>query len=240
MRARIIIAAAGAACIAGTLAGCTFFAKIPSKQYFVMNYVVSSMKTRLNPVAYPFTIRLRDFNIEEAYNRPQIVYRQSPFELQYYYYRVWAVKPTRMIADLVYKHLSSSGIVTSVIRRLDEGPHPDYELSGNVEALEEYDSQELWFAHVAIRITLNRASDGTTIYSRRFDLRKRVYMHTPENVIKELSSLMEYIMTQTVLDLDLVFAKEYGIPVPASNNAPADADSAGFEPEPAGFDKGAP
>ena len=122
-------------------AGC---GSVPTKQYYVLNYL-PSMNKRQNPNPYPITIRLKEFSIEEAYNRPQIVYRQSPFQLKYYVYRVWAVKPTRMITDLVHKHLVSANLASSIVRRFDEGKKPDYELSG-IEALEEYDSEELWFA----------------------------------------------------------------------------------------------
>jgi ABC-type uncharacterized transport system auxiliary subunit len=178
----------------------------------MMNYLPSTQTDRLNPASYPCTIRLRDFSIEEAYNRPQIVYRQSPFELQYYAFRLWAVKPERMITDLVYKHLLTRNLVSNVIRRFDEGQKPDYELSGVVEAIEEYDSEELWFAHLAVRLNLVRIADGQSVYMRRFDIRKRVYKHTPENVIRELSALMEFVMTQAAHDIDQRFAKEYGVP----------------------------
>lgn len=197
--------------------GCLFTA-LPVKQYFILNYLPSTQVDRLNPGPYPCTIRLRDFSIEEAYNRPQIVYRQSPFQLQYYVYRVWAVKPARMVSDLVYKHLTTRNLVSSVIRRFDEGPKPDYELSGVIEALEEYDSEELWFAHLAIRMNLVRLGDGQSVYSRRFDIRKRVYKHSPENVIRELSSLMEFIMTQAAHDIDRQFSKEYGVPFNAADS----------------------
>jgi ABC-type uncharacterized transport system auxiliary subunit len=202
--------------------GC-FFSAVPIKEYFVLNYLPSTQVDRINPAPYPCTIRLRDFSIEEAYNRPQIVYRQSPFQLQYYVYRVWAVKPARMITDLVYKHLTNRNLVSNVIRRFDEGPKPDYELSGVIEALEEYDSEELWFAHLAIRMNLVRISDGQSVYTRRFDIRKRVYKHAPDNVIRELSALMEYIMTQAAHDIDRLLSKEYGV----SSNA---ADTTGTAP----------
>jgi ABC-type uncharacterized transport system auxiliary subunit len=200
---------AAAVLMAALMYGC---ATIPIKQYYMLNYLPSTQADRLSPAPYPCTIRLRDFSIEEAYNRPQIVYRQSPFELQYYVYRVWAVKPARMVTDLVYKHLTTRNLVSSVIRRFDEGPKPDYELSGVIEALEEYDSEELWFAHLAIRMNLVRISDGQSVYTRRFDIRKRVYKHSPENVIRELSALMEFIMTQAAHDIDRQFSKEYGVP----------------------------
>jgi ABC-type uncharacterized transport system auxiliary subunit len=210
-------------CAASLLALAVACASVPLKQYYLLNYIPSSSTGRASPSPWPCTIRLRDFAIEEAYNRPQIVYRQSAFELQYDYYRSWAVKPDRMVSDLIYKHLLTAGIASNVIRRFDEGPKPDYELSGMIEALDEYDSQELWFAHIALRINLIRISDGTSMYTKRFDLRKRVFEHKPENVIRELSSLMEYIMTQAIADIDTRLAKEYGA-------APLRPDSSGTPP----------
>ena len=112
-------------------------AKVQIKQYYLLNYSPSSVRDRLNPGAYPCTIRLREFDIEEAYTQPQIVYRQSPFQLRYYVYRVWAVKPQRMITDLLHKHLLTANLVSSVVRRFDEGNKPDYEISGIIEAIEE-------------------------------------------------------------------------------------------------------
>jgi hypothetical protein len=122
-----------------------------------------------------------------------------------------------MISDLMYKHLVTANLVAGVIRRFDEGLKPEYELSGMIEALDEYDSQELWFSHIALRITLTRISDGSSLYTQRFDLRKRVFEHKPENVIRELSSLMEFIMTQAIRDIDMKLAKEFGVALPPSD-----------------------
>jgi uncharacterized lipoprotein YmbA len=204
-------------CMAGAFGVFSGCGSVPLKQYYLLNYIPSTQRDRLNPIAYPCTIRLRDFDIEEAYNRPQIVYRQSPFQLQYDYYRAWAVSPAQMISDLAYKHLVTANLVAGVVRRFDEGLKPEYELSGMIEALDEYDSQELWFAHIALRITLTRISDGSSLYTKRFDLRKQVFEHKPENVIRDLSSLMEFIMTQAIRDMDFKLAKEFGVALPPSD-----------------------
>jgi uncharacterized lipoprotein YmbA len=212
-----------AAFIASAIAGC---GSVPMKQYYTLNYLPSSQRERLQASPYPCIVRLREFNIEEAYNRPEIVYRQSPFQLQYDYYRAWAVKPARMVTDLVYKHLVTAGLVSNVVRRYDEGPRPEYELSGTIEALDEYDSKELWFAHMALRMSLTKISDGNTLFTKRFDLRKRVFEHKPENVIRELSSLLEYIMIQAVRDMDRKLAGEYGA-TPAPSDVSPDLPASG-------------
>lgn len=185
---------------------------VPTKQFYIINYEPEPMKVRKSTSPYPYTIRVKAFDIEEAYARPQIVYRKSPFQLQYYFFKVWAVKPVRMITDVVHKHLASSRIVSHVIRRFDEGTRPQYELSGYIEAIEEYDSDEVWFAHLALRFKLTRLSDNRTIYMRRFDRRKQVFQHDPEYVVREISQIMDFIMTQALHDIDVVLAKEYGLP----------------------------
>ncbi|KMQ51849.1 hypothetical protein CHISP_1345 [Chitinispirillum alkaliphilum] len=190
------------------IGGC---ARVPIKNYYTLNYIPPPIQNRSLDDPYPYVIRVREFSIEEAYNRPQIVYRLSPFELRYYVYRVWAVRPTRMITDLVVKHLTSANLVSSVVRRFDEGRRPDYELTGVIEALEEYDSEDITFAHIAIRVNLNRLSDGSRIYSRHFSLRRRVYQQEMVYVIRELSNIMEYIMSQAVQDIEVKLAEEYGL-----------------------------
>lgn len=194
-------------------------AKVSVKQYYELNYLPNSIMKRQIEKPYPITVRLKEFEIEEAYNRPQIVYRQSPFELQYYVYRVWAVKPSRMVTDLVYKHLLNVNLVSSIIRRYDEGNKPDYELSGMIEALEEYDSDELWFAHIALRINLIHVGNGKIIYNKRFDLRKKVLEHRPELVIREMSALIEYAITKSMQDIDIKLAQETGFYKEAKNDS---------------------
>lgn len=208
-------------------------AQVPVKQYYLLNYLPASKRDRLHDGPYPYTVRLKEFDIEDAYNRPQIVYRQSPFQLKYYIYRVWAVKPARMITDLVYKHLVTANLVSNIVRRFDESSKPDYELSGMIEALEEYDNEEYWFAHFAVRVSLVRIKDSKEVYTRRFDMRKRVFRHDPELVIREMSSLMELAITRTVHDMDVKFAQETGVNIPKKDDQVApehnNSDSTAFE-----------
>jgi ABC-type uncharacterized transport system auxiliary subunit len=185
--------------------------KPPQRLYYMLNYMPPPMQQRAMQNPYAAVIRLREFSIEEAYNRFQIVYRTSPFEFRYYNFRSWAVRPTRMITDLFFKHLNSVQLVTSVVRRLDEGRRPDFELTGFIEAIEEYDSEDMIFAHIAMRISLTRLSDGETIYRRHFDLRRRVHNRGMEFVVREMSQIVEFILTEAIADIDSRLAVEFGI-----------------------------
>jgi ABC-type uncharacterized transport system auxiliary subunit len=206
-------------CVGALLAIIACCGTIPVKQYYVLNYMPTQPAGRLLASPYPFTIRLKELDIEDAYNRSQIVYRQSPFELRYYFYKLWAVKPNKMISDLIQKHLASISFVSHVIRRYDEGIKPAYELGGVIEALEEYDSDQLWYAHLAVRLSLTRLSDGRVMYSRDFDNRKRIYQYSPDNVVREMSAILEFIMDQAVRDMDVVLNREYGLSGAKSSEA---------------------
>lgn len=219
--------AAIAACCLVLAWGCT---APPQRSHYILNYVPDPLAERTRQTPYPFTLRVRDFGIEDAYSRPQIVYRQSPFQLQYYFYRVWAVRPSRMITDLIVKHLTTVDLVSRVVRRYDEGVRPDYELTGMIEAIEEYNSDDIWFAHMAIRFKMTRLLDGVVLYNRQFAQRKRVFEKQPEFVVRELSLIMNFIMNQVAGDLDQLFAREYGL-LDAAPTIPADPDSILDTPE---------
>jgi len=192
------------------LSGC--WSTLPDKKYYLLNYIPVPPQTRLSVAPYPFTLRFKEFAIDEAYASPQIVYRQSPYQLQFYFYQIWAVKPMQMINDLIFKHLASVNLARGLARRYDGGQKPDFELSGTIEALDEYDSDKVWFAHMAILFRLRRTSDDRVVYNRRFDNRKRVFKNDPQNVVKEMSAIMEFIMSQVIQDLDVALDREAGQP----------------------------
>ncbi len=178
------------------------------KQYYLLSYQPDMLNNRIQDEPYPFTIRLRPFEIEKAYSKANIVFRKSPYELEYYGYRHWAVRPKDMMTDLIYTHLETIDLTKNTVRRLDEKGKPDYELAGTVLSIEEYDSEETWFAHLAVRMTLTRLSDGKVIYNRLFDQRKLVEERDPLNVVKTLSELTDYFASSLMNDLDKVLHTE--------------------------------
>jgi ABC-type uncharacterized transport system auxiliary subunit len=116
-----------------------------------------------------------------------------------------------MLTDLFFKHLSTAQLVSGLVRRFDEGRKPDFELTGFIDAMEEYDSEDMLFAHISIRLNLTRLSDGVMIYSRSFDHRKKVYSRETGLVIKEMSRIVEYVFTEAISDIDGKLAVEFGV-----------------------------
>ena len=191
-----------AAALALLLAGC-FFGKVPETKYYVLDYVPTPPAERLQKGAYPFVLRMRDCNMAEAYRRSQIVYRQSANQLQFYGLHLWAVDPDRMITDLVMKHLKAARLFDNVTRTV-ENYVPDFDLSCDVQAIEEYDSKEQAYSHLAIEYQLEDAKTNQIAWKKLYDLRKTVPQPEPIYVVRELSVLAENANDRLVQELEVV------------------------------------
>lgn len=168
----------------------------PERQYFGIAYSLSDVAPETTAL-FPVTLRVVEPEIRLAYDRPQIVYRFDPFRFKYYNYKFWVAKPQQMIGELIHRHVQFANLFkeTSLVYQRTV---PDYELQGEIEAIEEYDSGDTWYAHLAMSLRLVRFSDRTIVWSYRFDRKKEVFNKEPVYVVRGMSELMEEEMA-TVL-----------------------------------------
>jgi ABC-type uncharacterized transport system auxiliary subunit len=200
---RLLVAAAAALSVSVLVWSCAFFSKPMDTKYYVLDYLPTPPKERLEKGPYPFTLRVRDCNIAEAYRRSQIVYRQSANQMQFYSYHLWAVDPDRMISDLAVKHLKAARLFENVTRTV-ETFQPDYYLSCDIQAIEEYDNKDQWYSHLALEYSLEDAKSNQLVWKKLFDLRKSVAQQEPVYVVRELSSLLETTNDRLVSELEVV------------------------------------
>ncbi|MDB5049922.1 MAG: putative lipoprotein [Fibrobacteres bacterium] len=187
---------------AAMLTACSFLAKPQVTQYYVLDYLPTPPKERLEKGPYPYVVRVRDCSIAEAYRRSQIVYRQSANQMQFYGLHLWAVDPDRMVNDLLVKHLKAAQLFDNVTRTV-ENYVPDYFLSCDIQAIEEYDSKDQWYAHMAIEYALEDAKTNQIVWKKLYDLRKNVPQQEPVFIVRELSFLTENINERLVKELEV-------------------------------------
>jgi cholesterol transport system auxiliary component len=191
------------AALAGALllSGC-FFGRTVETKYYTLDYIPAPPQERLQKGPYPFSVRLREPTIAEAYRRSQIVYRQSAYQMQFYAYHLWAVDPDRMIGDLMLKHLRAARLFENASRSIESTP-PDFILTTDVQAIEEYDGPQTWYAHLAIEYQLIEEKSGTVAWKQTYDLRKAVAQQEPVFVVRELAALLETIHDRLTADLEV-------------------------------------
>ena len=177
------------------LGGC---ATVPENHYFTLSY--SLLDQHRQQQGTGLSLRLRSFDIGPAYDTERLVYRYSPYEFQYYNFMLWATKPQKMIGDLVIRHLRHSGLFAQVGMEFSEQP-PHLELSGEIVAMEELDSGDEWYAHLALNLWLRAYRSEKIIWSKAIDVKKRVYNKSPVYVVKALSEILESEMQQVCKEM---------------------------------------
>ncbi len=191
--ALLALVAGGAACFGGSS---------PVRSYYVLHGVTtSSMVNR--PILG--LVRVRNFNAATIYEKFQFVVRRNPYELQYNEDNVWAVKPNRMLSDEVARALAESRRFTAVARELGE-LKPDYILTGDLHAIEVYDSDNVWFAHLALSLRLTRYDNGATVHTFSFDERRPLPERTFAQAARAISELMSTAMDELLVSLESVDA----------------------------------
>ena len=184
-----------------TFFGCFGLGRVIESSYYQLDYVPTP-KEMLDK-AYPYTVRVKDFDVSEAYRRNNIVYRQSPYQLHYYNYDLWAVKPEYLVSDMLFRHLTAAKIFSEVRRSMDV-EDPDFTINGIIRALEEYDNQDEWYAHLAMNMNLQENKTRKVLWSREWDYRKKVSNLEPIYVVRGLSELLELINNEAIADIDSV------------------------------------
>lgn len=225
---------------------------VPQRHYYALSYPEEQPGASTRPALHPFRLRIKPFGVALPYNRPQVVYRQSPFEFNYYGYRLWAAKPQHMLRELVQRHLEAARLVSEVTQEYME-ELPDYELSADVLAIEEYDSGDVWYGHLAMRFQLVRFQDQTPIWTYSFDRKRKVYEKQPVYVVRALSRIVEEELNRVAASLDEVFSQERGVPptlvapAPTPDEGPGERDPGpGYggdvliEPQPREPERGSP
>jgi len=181
---------------------------VPPKEHFFMMAYLRPLKVKKFPT-HSLVLRIKPLDINYAYDKEKMVYRYSQFEFEYYHYQLWAVRPQKMISDLLRRYLTESEVVSRIVTKFTERT-PDYELSGEVLAVEELDSGDSWFAHLALSLHMTAYGSDKVVWSYEFDDKKPVHNKAPVYVVKALSEIFEKHARQIAENLDEFFNKAKG------------------------------
>ena len=138
--------------------------------------------------------------VDSAYNDYRIVYRLSSYELNYYSYMFWIKKPADMVRDAMVDYFSSGLAFNKVITKYTEG-NPDLMLRAKVNALEEYDRAEAWFARLNMVITIKDFRTDKTVLVYRIERRKKLTGKKVGKVAVGLSVILEEELSKMVEQL---------------------------------------
>ncbi len=132
---------------------------------------------------------------ESSYDDIRMVYRKSPYRIDYYHYHRWSAPPSIMLTDQLRAALSNTGKFKRVTGGY--GRDVDIVLKGRVVALEEVDtSEDAWQARLVLELELEDMRTGDVLWSETLQQVKDVETLNPEGVtIAASQALGDIIVT---------------------------------------------
>ncbi len=145
-------------------------------------------------------ITIEPLAVDDAYADERIVYRTSPYKLDYYYYHRWASPPEQLVTDFLQRGYEASGQFSRVVR--DARGDDTAILRGRLVAFEEIDENNHdWVGRVELVLQLEDAQTGVVLWSQRFNERQALPEQDPEGLAAALSSAMARIVERSAPEI---------------------------------------
>ena len=168
----------------------------PTKYYTI---AVENIQTPSTSAFKDKRLQVRKFTIEPAYQRTNIVYRESAYDFMFYDLDLWASRPEHMLMQVASEYLNKSGLFKSVETKPTS--KPDYELLGNIVAIEEVDEGSSQYARLAIQFTFKKTDSDEALWEKTFDEKKSMGDREPRTTAETVSKLFGKFMEEALGDI---------------------------------------
>jgi ABC-type uncharacterized transport system auxiliary subunit len=133
-----------------------------------------------------------------------MIYRSSPYRLDFYNYHRWAAVPAELVTDWTRHYLRKSGLFAKVFPTA-EG-NADWSLGGVIYQFEEVDHEQTWEAVLAIDFWLTRTGQHSPVWFQSYTATHQADKRNPEAIAEAMSHNLENILGQLTHDLASVVA----------------------------------
>ena len=144
-------------------------------------------------------LQVRKFSIEPAYQRTNIVYRESAYDFMFYDLDLWASRPEHMLAQVASEYITKSGLFKSVETK--PTGKPDFEFMGNIIAIEEVDEGSSQYARLAVQLTFRKTESDRAIWEKSFDEKLSMDNREPRTTAETISKLFGKYMEEALNEI---------------------------------------
>jgi ABC-type uncharacterized transport system auxiliary subunit len=208
----------------GCVACAAACASVPDTHY----YRLSTPTLAAADQAIAGILMIESFEADAVYSDDRIVYRASPYRLDYYNYHRWTSPPAVHLRDYLRDAFARSGLFRRVTTT--SLPEPDAVLSGRVTTFDEIDESETsWVGRLTLELTLSDPRTSAILWAQRFDESEHIPQRTPEGVAIALSRAMRRVVQASAPAIAAAM-QERVAPPPATLSSPeAPPDHSGSE-----------
>ncbi|RMD89259.1 MAG: hypothetical protein D6813_10915 [Calditrichaeota bacterium] len=180
---------------------------VPPTFYYRIDYNLP--KNNSDDGVVPVNIGIGYFDAEALYEGDRIVYRQSQYEVQYYYYRRWIAPPKKIVREKVIQQFKNSGKFHQVVAFPTSQP-VDYILTAKINAFEEWDEGRDWYGYVSILFQLIDPKTQEITWENEFSSKTKAQKREPVEVVRAISESLKNVIQQAINDIVANMNKNIG------------------------------
>lgn len=169
------------------LAACA--GKVPETRFYQLAAPATPTPAPRNPQGV--VLAIEPLETDPAYDDERIVYRLTPYRLDYYNYHRWSSAPGTLVAEYLERAFERSGNFRSVTR---EAAASSVTLGGRVVAIEEVDkSKTSWVGRVVVELRLTDTATGEVLWTEQYEEDEPLPEQSPEGLAMGLSKALRRI-----------------------------------------------
>jgi len=150
------------------------------------------------------TLSVRPFSAHDPYNQSLLVYRTSPYQIDFYNYHRWAAAPAELITDWTRQYLRSTALFAKVYPAGEDAA--DFALNGRIRRFDEVDQEQTWQAVLSIDFWLTRDDQRIPLWFQSYTAAQEATKRNPAAVAEAMSRNLETILGKLIIDLTPVVA----------------------------------
>ena len=197
------------------LAGCSITQSKQEVHYYALSLpsrTIGSAPTA-QTTASPASLVVQPFTAHQPYNRDRIVYRSSPYQVDFYHYHRWVSKPADMVTTLTRRALQQSHLFSTVYPTPDAPA--DMRLGGVIRQCEEIDQAQSWQAVLSLDVWLSRSRNASPFWFETYTATQQASKRNPAAVAEAMSRNLQEILQQLSADLATELAT---LPIPRAQD----------------------
>ncbi len=172
---------------------------IPTTYYYRIDYASAGQNN--HAVSLPYTIGVAQFGADALYENDRLVYRESPYQAQFYNYRRWVAAPKKLVTENVIKQYQKAGIFQRVVR-IPSAYKINYILRGDIQGFEEWDDGDQWFGVVTVGFRLQEVSSSEIVWENVVSESTLASKKAPVAVVQAISESLNRVVHTSILQIN--------------------------------------
>ena len=180
--------------------------KVPATHF----YTLDAPQVAAAGKPFPYNVAVARFHAAQRLAQDRLVYMAAPYHVDYYNYHRWTGMPADLVTSVLITSLKRAAVFRSV-SEVRSGGQPDFVLRGEIQNLEEVDSETSVTARVSLTLDATDVKTRAIVWSGAASAESPVSKGDVDAVARALNEGVNQCIQKLVANLSSSFPERAGL-----------------------------